>query len=76
MLGNLTALFGRDAYNTYGHHVNSMPLILSKPGLRKRTPPPGHQSTGTRAPDAGSEDCLRVMHLHPMMTEDRRFVWF
>ena len=27
MGGNLTAFFGRDAYNTYGHHINSMPFI-------------------------------------------------
>eukprot|EP01046_Picozoa_sp_COSAG06_P007092 COSAG06_NODE_341_length_17184_cov_10.318525_6_plen_771_part_00 len=27
MGGNLTALFGRDAYNSYGHHLNSMPFI-------------------------------------------------
>ena len=27
MGGNLTALFGRDAYNSYGHHINSMPFI-------------------------------------------------
>ena len=27
MAGNLTALFGRDAYNMYGHHLNSTPGI-------------------------------------------------
>jgi|EP01047_Picozoa_sp_COSAG01_P031295 L-lactate dehydrogenase (cytochrome) len=27
MAGNLTSLFGRDMYNSYGHHLNSMPLI-------------------------------------------------
>jgi hypothetical protein len=27
MAGNLTALFGRDAYNSYGHHLNSTPGI-------------------------------------------------
>ncbi len=27
MGGNLTALFGRDMYNSYGHHINSMPFI-------------------------------------------------
>jgi succinate dehydrogenase/fumarate reductase cytochrome b subunit len=27
MAGNLTALFGRDVYNSYGHHLNSTPGI-------------------------------------------------
>ena len=27
LCGNLTALFGRDAYNSYGHHPNTMPFI-------------------------------------------------